>query len=360
MRQARLQQPDAPVHFILPGPIGTLTGGFIYDREMADGLREAGRLGAVHELAGDFPRAAPYDVAAGAAILSGLPDRALCVIDGLALSALGQAVAQHAPRLDVVAMIHHPLADETGLSTREQEAFFQAEKAVLGEVARIVVSSAQTARRLREFGVNPSAVHVVEPGISGWARNGNWSGGTERPLRVLSVGTLTLRKGHDIALTALAECRNLDWTLDLVGAARDAAHTSALKRLAAELGLEERVTFHGERDEAALAELHQSAGLFLSASHHEGFGMALADAVAFGLPVVTTEEAAVSDAVREAAELVPAGEKEALAHVLRAHLESDKSRFDLAARSRRAAPRLSDWTRARAAFQRAVDGVTLQ
>ncbi|WP_420405860.1 glycosyltransferase family 4 protein [Nisaea sp.] len=360
MTPARLQEPGAPVHFIVPGPLGTLTGGFIYDRLMIEGLEAAGRLGAVHELAGDFPRAAPYDIAAGAAVLAGLPDRAVCVIDGLALTALGQAVAQHAPRLDVVAMIHHPLADETGLSEREKAAFFEAEKAVLADVARVVVSSGRTALRLRDFAVNPSSVRVVEPGSAGWARGQAWTGGEGTPVRVLTVGSLTPRKGHDIALRALALCPDLDWHLDIVGAPRDAAHAAALEELAGALGLADRVTFHGELGDGDLLALHRAAALFLSATHHEGFGMALADAVAFGLPVVTTEEGAVADAVRTAAERVPAGDVEALGRKLRVLLARHDARLGLAARSRDAAAGLADWAQAQAAFQRAVDGVTLQ
>ncbi|WP_193171547.1 glycosyltransferase family 4 protein [Nisaea nitritireducens] len=350
---------EPPVHFIVPGPLETLTGGFIYDRHMVDGLKAAGRLGMVHELAGDFPRAAPYDVAAGAAVLSGLPDRTRCVIDGLALTALGQAVFRHASRLDIVAMIHHPLADETGLSMAEQEAFFQAEKAVLNEVARVVVSSRRTAERLADFGVHPSSVHAVEPGISNWVSSVE-KRPADGPLRILSVGTLTRRKGHDIALRALANCRDLDWQLDIVGAARDEAHAAELDSLIVELGLEDRVTLHGEVADEAFSGMHGTAGLFLSATHHEGFGMALADAVAAGLPVVTTHEGAVADAVRAAARLVPAGEAGALTDALRDVLGDGEQRVQLAGRSVVAAATLSDWARAKAAFQRAVDGVILQ
>lgn len=349
---------EPPVHFIVPGPLETLTGGFIYDRHMVEGLKAAGRLGMVHELEGDFPRAAPYDVAAGAAVLSGLPDRARCVIDGLALTALGQAVFQHAPRLDIVAMIHHPLADETGLSEAEQTAFFQAEKAVLKEVARIVVSSCRTAERLADFDVHPSSVHVVEPGIADWVRPG--TSPSEGPLRILSVGTLTRRKGHDIALRALADCRDLDWRLDIVGIARDTDYASELAALIGDLELEERVSLHGEVQEDELARMHASSGLFLSAAYHEGFGMALADAVAAGLPVLTTDEAAASTVVRQAAQLVPAGEALSLAEALRGLLQDPDALQKLADRSRAEAAKLSDWNSAAAAFQRAVDGVILQ
>lgn len=348
------------VHFIVPGPLETLTGGFIYDRQMVDGLKASGRLGMVHELAGDFPRAAPYDVAAGAAILSGLPDRVRCVIDGLALTALGQAVFRHAARLDVVAMIHHPLADETGLSAVEKAAFFDAEKAVLNEVARVIVSSRRTADRLGDFGVQPSSIYVVEPGIAGWIAPGEPSSAGTGPVRILSVGTLTRRKGHDIALRALAECRDLDWHLDIVGGARDPVHAAELAALIQELRLDERVTLHGEVPEEDLARMHFQSGLFLSASHHEGFGMALADAVAAGLPVLATDESAVAQAVREAAHLVPAGEVMSLTEALRVLLQDHDARLVLGRRSRAAVAMLSDWGRAATAFQRAVDGAILQ
>lgn len=349
---------EPPIHFIVPGPLDTLTGGFIYDRHMVEGLKAAGRLARAHELAGDFPRAAPYDVAAGAAVLSGLPDRARCVIDGLALTALGQAVFRHASRLDLVAMIHHPLADETGLSEMEQAAYFDAEKAVLQEVARVVVSSRRTAERLADFGVHPSSVHVVEPGIADWIRPAAASG--EGPVRILSVGTLTRRKGHDIALRALADCRDLDWHLDIVGGARDPGHAAELAALVGALGLDERVSLHGELPEEDLAHLYAQSGLFLSAAYHEGFGMALADAVAAGLPVLASRESAVASAVRAAALLVPAGEVTSLTEALRGLLQEPDARRKLADRSREEAPKLSDWTRAAAAFQRAVDGVVLQ
>lgn len=360
MSLAQLQNPGAPVHFIVPGALETLTGGFVYDRQMVAGLEAAGRLSAVHELAGDFPRAAPYDVAAGAAILSGLPDRSICVIDGLALTALGQAVAQHAARLDIVAMIHHPLADETGLGDRERDAFHQAESAVLEHVTRIIVSSARTARRLGDFGVNPATVHVVEPGIADWAREGSWSAPAGRRLKILSVGTLIPRKGHDLVLAALGTCTDLDWELDIVGAARNERHGNELAALMQYLGLTERVTFCGEVGEEEMVDLHRSAGLFVSGAHYESFGMAVADAVGFGMPVLTTEEAAVADAVREAAELVPAGDENALGEALRGLISDAARRRAMAERSRRCGAGLSNWRAAVAAFERAVDGMTLQ
>ena len=84
------------------------------------------------------------------------------------------------------------------------------------------------------------------------------------------------------------------------------------------------------------------------------------DAVAAGLPVLTTHEGAVADAVREAAQLVPAGDVSALTEALRDVLGKGELRVQMAGRSVAAAGKLSDWGRAKAAFQRAVDGVILQ
>lgn len=350
----------AAVHFLAPGPLDTLTGGFVYDRHMVAALAAAGRLGGVHELLGTFPRAAPYDIAAGAAVLAGLPDRAVAVVDGLCLTALGQAVALHAARLSIVALIHHPLADETGLSERERMAFLAAEKAVLAEVDRVIVTSRPTAKRLLDFAVEPARVHVVEPGTATWAKPLPHRP-VGAPLRLLSVGTLVPRKGHDLVLRALAGLDDVAWRLDIAGGRRDPAHAAELEAMARDLGLSDRVAFLGEVAEADLARLHAEADLFVLATRYEGYGMALADAAAAGLPIVTSEAGTIPEGVaRGGAVVVPTGDVAALAAAL-ARLLRDPGRIaELAERARAALVAPRDWQAAGRAFLRAVDGVVLQ
>lgn len=66
-------------------------------------------------------------------------------------------------------------------------------------------------------------------------------------------------------------------------------------------GLGDRVRFAGEVDEAALADARRSADLFVHPAHYEGYGMALAEALRAGLPVIAAAGGAVAETVPEAA-----------------------------------------------------------
>ncbi len=64
-----------------------------------------------------------------------------------------------------------------------------------------------------------------------------------------------------------------------------------------EAGLEDRVSLVGDLGEAALAEQYDRADLFVLATLYEGYGMAVAEALARGLPVVSTATGAIADLV---------------------------------------------------------------
>ena len=73
-------------------------------------------------------------------------------------------VAGHGQRIRLVALVHHPLADETGLGAEERQRFEASERAALAHARGVVVTSPFTARRLGDFGVDPGAVRAVVPG----------------------------------------------------------------------------------------------------------------------------------------------------------------------------------------------------
>jgi glycosyltransferase involved in cell wall biosynthesis len=100
---------------------------------------------------------------------------------------------------------------------------------------------------------------------------------------VLSVGHLIPRKGHDVAIRAMArlpKCR-----LHIVG---DGPEEARLRRLACGLGLGGRVTFHGHLPQAALAPLLAAADLLINCSDREGIANVLLEAMACGTPVAAT------------------------------------------------------------------------
>ena len=96
---------------------------------------------------------------------SALPDGALVVADGLAFGALPELAQRHAQRLRWVALVHHPLALETGLDAAQaQRACSTASAAPWRLARRVIVTSASTARALADYAVPAARIDVVEPG----------------------------------------------------------------------------------------------------------------------------------------------------------------------------------------------------
>jgi glycosyltransferase involved in cell wall biosynthesis len=186
------------------------------------------------------------------------------------------------------------------------------ERAALAQARAVIATSPHTAALLAErFGLPAARITIARPGTDP-APLARGSGG--EGCRMLCVATVTPRKGHLLLVEALAGLRHLDWRLLCVGSlARDPAAAAALQARIVSLDLGERVRLLGELDEAALAACWGGADLFVSASLFEGYGMALAEALAHGLPIVAAAGGAGAGTVpRDAGLLVPPGDALAL------------------------------------------------
>jgi glycosyltransferase involved in cell wall biosynthesis len=337
----------APVQLVVPGPLDQRTGGYIYDRRMVGGLRALGWPVDVHELPGRFPLVDEVAIAAAGRAVAAMPAGSLPVIDGLALPAFRDQLAG-LPR-PWVALIHHPLALETGLDAAAAAALADEERRTLAAAARVIVTSPQTGRDLADYDVAAARLGVVLPGTEP-APLARGSGGPD--VALLCAASLILRKGHLVLLEALAGLRDLPWQLTCVGSPeRDPATARAIGAAIERLGLSARVRLVGEQSEAGLQPFYDAADLFVLASHHEGYGMVLAEALARGLPIVATTAGAIPDTVPAAAGiLVPPADPAALAGALRRVLSEPGLRLDLAAGARAARERLPSWTDAAQAF----------
>nr|WP_240905524.1 glycosyltransferase family 4 protein [Thiorhodococcus mannitoliphagus] len=258
-----------------------------------------------------------------------------------------------ADRLDLVALIHHPLALETGLASAEAQRLRNSEQRALGWVRKVITTSASTARALDAYEVAQERLVVVPPGTDP-APLAKGSRGPD--LNLLCVATLTPRKGHAVLFEALSRIRDLPWRLTCIGSTtRDAEQTAVLEAAIATLGLGDRVRLAGELDAACLDAEYDAADAFVLASFHEGYGMVLAEALARGLPVVSTTAGAIPQTLPEAAALlVPPGNVEALAAALRTLIEDRPLRASLAAGARAARAGLPSWESACHAFAAAV------
>ena len=338
------------VTWAIPGDIATLSGGYAYDRRIIAELRELGWEVDVVGLGDGFPVPNLAQKARAEALLRAMAPGHPIVVDGLAFGALPEIAARLHRARPTVALVHHPLALETGLAAEEAARLEQSERAALASSRYVVATSRWTADLLAlRFGVAAERISVVPPGTD----RAPWStGGGPGPLRLISVGAVVPRKGFDILIEALAGLAHLSWHLAIVGdRRRDAAAVARLDSLIARYGLARRVDCLGTVSAAHLAELYDRADLFVLASQFEGYGMAFAEALARGLPIVGTTGGAVSHVVPAAASrLVAPGDVAALANALRELLEDGDARRALAAAARAAATRLPSWSESAAKF----------
>lgn len=358
--------------FLIPGDWSTLTGGFQYDRRLAQALAAAGWTVDVRRLDAAWPGPDAAALARAEAVVADIADGATVVADGLAFGVLDDLVAAHAERLRWVALVHHPLHLETGLAPRVRQRLLAQETRALSFARRVVVTSPRTAQDVAAMGVPTACIAIVEPGTDAWPQrpagqtdpapaptSGSTTVMAADPVRLLCVATVTPRKGHALLLRALAGLRELPWQLHAVGSlTRDPATAAHAQALAAELGLAGRVVWHGEVDAAALQAHYASAQLLVLPSLHEGYGMVVAEALAAGLPVLASNAGALAQTLpAQAGWRVPPGDVPALQAALQRLIGEPALRERLAAGAREAGRRLPDWPTQAARFAAVLDAL---
>jgi glycosyltransferase involved in cell wall biosynthesis len=331
------------VAFAAPGRLDTPTGGYAYDRRTIAELRRLGLAVDVIDLGEGFPWPSSETRAAALAALERIPPGLPIIIDGLAYGALPELAGDYCGSRPVIALVHHPLALETGLSNEEAAQLRTSERTALAGARRVVVTSAATARILvADYDVRGDRIAVAPPGSDRVARaRGNAAG----PVALLSVGALVPRKGHDVLIAALANLADLDWRLTIVGPSdRDPATAARLEAQIVRLGLAERITLAGAVAPDRLAEYYAAADAFVLASRFEGYGMAFAEAASCGLPIIGTTGGAIPDTIRPGAGLlVSPDDIEALATALRRLISDRALRQHLAEAAFATADRLPMW-----------------
>jgi glycosyltransferase involved in cell wall biosynthesis len=329
--------------FAVPGDLATPTGGYAYDRRIIAELRALGWNVDVLDIGEGFPRPTAAARAAAHQCLAALSHERPIVIDGLAFGALATEAQALAPRHRLIALVHHPLALETGLSDAASASLYDSERTALACARHVITTSPSTAELLAaDYAVPPRRLSIVRPGTDRMALQPRAGGPV---VDLLAVGSVVPRKGYDTLVAALAKIPDLSWRLTIAGDRERSRETS--QRLDAEiarLGLAGRVTFVGAVATPRLMQLYAAADLFVLPSRFEGYGMAYAEAIAHGVPVVGTHAGAVPDTVPAGAGvLVPPDDVEALAIVLRRLIEGPSERERLAAGARAAATTFPSW-----------------
>lgn len=207
-------------------------------------------------------------------------------------------------------------------------------KKALQRATRLIAVSSELKRVALELGADPARTLVVGNGVDiskfqphpkDQARAKLGIAPTAQVL--ISVGGLVERKGFHRVIPLLPEL--LKTYPDLVylivgGASAEGDNRAELEKMVAELGLGPHVRFLGPKPHDALAEVLSAADVFVLATRAEGWANVFLEAMACGLPVVTTDVGGNREVVcrSELGEVVPFGDAQALSKALQAALRA--------------------------------------
>jgi glycosyltransferase involved in cell wall biosynthesis len=196
---------------------------------------------------------------------------------------------------------------------REAPYFGVADRAVASLAHVQIAISRGLARYLEDVeGFDRESFEIVHYGIE---PDGEPRPYSEPVPRLLCVGRLIPIKGHIVLLRAFAEARKRLPNLELEIAGRGPLEP-ALKALAAELGIQDSVTFLGHV--SPIQSAIERAAVVVVPSMGEGFGMVALEAMERARPVIAANIGGLGELVRdgETGVLVPAGEAEPLADAI--------------------------------------------
>ncbi len=178
----------------------------------------------------------------------------------------------------------------------------------------IVVDSAFSRAELLAVAPHLDArrVHVVYPGVAG-----DFIGLADRASdgrTILVVGTVERRKNMEIVVRALAQMPRAR----VVSVGPATPYRDECARLAADLGVSDRVEFRGYVDRSTLLDLYRRCAVVAMPSRYEGFGYAAAQALCAGVPTIVAACASLPEVVGGDAPALPPDDVDAWVHALRA------------------------------------------
>ncbi len=306
------------VGLVIYGSLDTVSGGYLYDRQLVSALRQAGDQVDIISLP-----ARPYAMSLAdnwSAEWRRRMNRGYDVLlqDELNHPSLAWANGRLGrERPPIVAIVHHLRSSEARPAWQNQF-YRRVESRYLNSVDAFVYNSYTTQQAVERKlnGERPSI--VAYPGrdrLSRFMPAEQRSPRHDEPLRLLFVGNLIPRKGLHVLLAALALVAG-SWQLRIVGSPIvDPAYVRRLRDVALHLGLAERVIWRGVLEDRALAAEMAAADVLAMPSDYEGFGIVYVEGMGFGLPALATTAGAAGEIISDGVNgfLVPVGDVAALA-----------------------------------------------
>jgi len=149
--------------------------------------------------------------------------------------------------------------------------------------------------------------------------------------RIVMTARFAPPKDHELLLLVLKKLEELPWHLDLIGTG---PKEDEVKRIVGELGLNEKITFHGQTHR--VAEILSRAQIFVLITNWEGLPRSIIEALRAGLPIIASNVGGISELVEHETNgyLIPRGDKRQLTEYLRILLSDSLQREYMGKESR--------------------------
>jgi glycosyltransferase involved in cell wall biosynthesis len=271
------------VHFLITGDIQSLTGGYLYNMHMINGLRGKGHLVNVFGTDWQWKDSDSLEYICRHH-LKKLPHGSCVIVDSLILASLHHIVQEFGDRLKFLGLIHLPASYNVLSGVHGKLA--DEELTAINDMRQVIVTGQFTFDLLCNVGLNPARICLVEPGTDHFPRKKRYK---PVPSELLCIANYSALKAQDVLIRALCRLTAWNWSLHLYGDTnRDKKYTEALRSLIRQLKMEHRIIVHGIVERHEISTVFLNADLFLMPSLFESYGMAITESLAHGIPVVTT------------------------------------------------------------------------
>ncbi len=248
--------------------------------------------------------------------------------------------------IPLLTTIHHPItsdleialqsADTWGLRLliKRWHSFLRMQKKVVKSLDNIVtVSKVSRDDIAGAFNINADNIDIVHNGIA-TDMFAPAPASKAEPMSVMATASADAPlKGLSYLLKAVALLKSEGTNINLIllGKLKPGGDT---EKLINDLGIGEQIEFHSGLSSEEVAALYHRASIAVVPSVYEGFGLPAGEAMACGLPVISTDGGALPEVVGDAGVIVPTRDEQALAAAIKSLLQDPDRRSDLGRRAR--------------------------
>jgi glycosyltransferase involved in cell wall biosynthesis len=201
--------------------------------------------------------------------------------------------------------------------------------------AAVIVANSQGLRQLALQFMPDMKIDVIPNGVDTERFYPAEEKRLERPIKLLTVCRLVSRKRIDLLIRAVSQAKQVGINTQL-NIAGEGNLMPKLQRLARELNIADSVIFMGRVPAEQMPQLYRDNDIFVMSSAHEGMSNAMLEAMASGLPIITTRCEGVEELIEDNGFVVESPEAESIAQAIEELLEHQEAyeRMSIAARRR--------------------------